>query len=520
MTLSAARNTPQIDGSAVPTVYERGVAGGEICYQGGMACLNSSGYLEPAGASAGQSAVLGRFERTVDNSAGSDGDVNARVLAGQFKWGNSGSSISLSDEGSVCYAADDESVHLANTGGRPIAGIITRYDSDGIVVQHLYHVAALAATGAVAAGQALPRVYYARSASTANVANLAAFTVSNDGVTCVAGDYVLLKDQSSADENGLYVVGTVGGGTAALTRAPEFDDSTEVVSGAFVHVSEGTANADHWFTLTSNATLTVGTSNLAFTQMPQLAELASTANGDGASLIGIEDAAAAFDATDVEGAFAELVAVTAGNGANIIGYEDAGSFTAAADVDAALDELYQHSISATRTKEIPIGSFYLATGAPLAIFADGASAVPGSELNNSKAFGIRWNDNGTHDSILGSFTIPDDADVSEDMTLVIHASKSGATVGDATTFVVEAYNQVVGALADADANYGGTTSAMTGDATAKTVQEVTLTLANANLPAKGQSVSLLIEPTSAVLGTDDVTIHSVEVKYTSLLRTS
>ncbi len=161
--------------------------------------------------------------------------------------------------------------------------------------------------------------------------------------------------------------------------------------------------------------------------------------------------------------------------------------------------------------------FYLLTGAPLAIFANGASAVPGSALVDSKAACIRWNDNATLNGLLASFTMPPNVDTSLPMTLYVHASKTGATLADAVTFDVGLYNQVVGALDDADTNFGGTTSAMQGDATAKTVQAVSLAVSAANLAAFPASVTLTIKPTNGTLGTDDLCLLGVYLQYSQKL---
>ncbi len=147
MTLAAARSTVQIDTTAIPSVYEFGAAV-DIIYAGAMVCLNAAGYAEPAGASAGQSPVIGRAERTVDNSGGSAGDLNVRILPGQFKFDNSGTSIALTNTGAYCYAVDDESVALTDAGSsRPLAGIITRVDSDGVVVQTQFGIGAASEGG-------------------------------------------------------------------------------------------------------------------------------------------------------------------------------------------------------------------------------------------------------------------------------------------------------------------------------------------------------------------------------------
>lgn len=120
--------------------------------------------------------------------------------------------------------------------------------------------------------------HHVRAASTANIASLAAASVSMDGLTLVAGNRVLLKNQSTASQNGIYTVGTVGGGTAPLTRAADFNVSGEAQPNVIVAVAEGTANADKVYQLTTNAPIVLGTTNLTFTQMA--AGLTSTAAAD------------------------------------------------------------------------------------------------------------------------------------------------------------------------------------------------------------------------------------------------
>lgn len=165
------------------------------------------------------------------------------------------------------------------------------------------------------------------------------------------------------------------------------------------------------------------------------------------------------------------------------------------------------------SKEIPVYPSILAAGTPMAAFADNAASAPGITLNDSKAMGIRWNNNATQVAVWTRFTMPLDIDISKPALLVLTAAKSGATVGDATTFTVTAFNNATGALHDADTNFGGATSAMTGNAAAKTVQQVTLTLAAADLGVAGDPVSLSFKPTDGTLGTDDVTLYSIELRY-------
>lgn len=83
-----------------------------------------------------------------------------------------------------------------------------------------------------------------------------------DGVTLATGDRILVKNQATGSENGIYTVNASG----APTRATDADSGVELVN-ASVYVSEGTANADTQWTCTTNAPITVGTTALAFAQL-------------------------------------------------------------------------------------------------------------------------------------------------------------------------------------------------------------------------------------------------------------
>jgi hypothetical protein len=83
-----------------------------------------------------------------------------------------------------------------------------------------------------------------------------------DGVTLATGDRILIKNQSSASENGSYTVNASG----APTRATDADSGAELVN-ASVYVSEGTTNADTQWTCSTNAPITVGSTSLAFAQL-------------------------------------------------------------------------------------------------------------------------------------------------------------------------------------------------------------------------------------------------------------
>jgi hypothetical protein len=90
-----------------------------------------------------------------------------------------------------------------------------------------------------------------------------------DGVTLATGDRVLVKDQATGSENGIYVVKASG----APDRSTDADTGAEVTANFAVFVEQGTANADSGFTLTNNGTVTIGTTALVFTQFTGLGQI-------------------------------------------------------------------------------------------------------------------------------------------------------------------------------------------------------------------------------------------------------
>ncbi len=102
-----------------------------------------------------------------------------------------------------------------------------------------------------------------RVASTANITVASALTNGStiDGVTVATGDRVLLKDQSTASQNGIYTVVASG----AASRTADADSSAEIDSMT-VYVEQGTANGDTVWTLTTNDP-TIGSTSLAYAQV-------------------------------------------------------------------------------------------------------------------------------------------------------------------------------------------------------------------------------------------------------------
>ncbi len=100
-------------------------------------------------------------------------------------------------------------------------------------------------------------------ATLTNSGALAAFSV--DGQTPSIGARILVKDQSTQTQNGIYVVTVAGSGSVAwvLTRADNYDTPSQINSGDIVPVSSGTQNAGSLWRQTATVT-TVGSSNITF----------------------------------------------------------------------------------------------------------------------------------------------------------------------------------------------------------------------------------------------------------------
>jgi len=89
-----------------------------------------------------------------------------------------------------------------------------------------------------------------------------------DGVTLAAGNRVLVKDQTTALQNGIYTVTNIGGTTVnwVLTRATDFDSPSQMVRGKTIDVISGTVNAVTSWMLTG-AVAAVGTDSITFARL-------------------------------------------------------------------------------------------------------------------------------------------------------------------------------------------------------------------------------------------------------------
>ena len=128
----------------------------------------------------------------------------------------------------------------------------------------------------------------ARVASTGNLTLYSTQTI--DGIAVSSGDRVLVKDQTTATENGVYIV---GGSTWA--RSKDFDGARDALMGTFIIVNAGSIGAASFWRLSSTGTnsdgsINIGTDNSSFTRINSPL---TGASAYGSSLITSTDAAAA-----------------------------------------------------------------------------------------------------------------------------------------------------------------------------------------------------------------------------------
>lgn len=151
----------------------------------------------------------------------------------------------------------------------PSVVLATRAYADSLIVGHLaaadphpqYTTEAEVATLIAAEMNSRDSKQSVRFTTTANI-NLSGLTVQAGGdwaAALTAGNRVLVKNQTIASANGLYVAAS-----GAWVRSSDADASAEVTPGMLVTVEEGTTLADTVWELTTNGPITLGTTGLTF----------------------------------------------------------------------------------------------------------------------------------------------------------------------------------------------------------------------------------------------------------------
>ena len=190
-------------------------------------------------------------------SLGTDATIAA---SGALTIANNAINSTKISDGSVTFAKVNSSAISSDLGSSATASELARADAAKAYADARYTAATVYADN-VANG--LDVKDSVRVASTANVTLASAVENGDtlDGVALVTGDRILLKDQTTATENGIYVVAASG----APSRAADADQG-DLTGGVFFFVEEGTTNADNGYVCTNNGTPTLGTDNIVFAQ--------------------------------------------------------------------------------------------------------------------------------------------------------------------------------------------------------------------------------------------------------------
>jgi hypothetical protein len=169
------------------------------------------------------------------------------------------------------------------------------------------------AAGGGASGAKMP----VRVATTANITLSGGAPNTLDGATLAANDRILVKNQSTASENGIYYVSTLGtGANGTWTRATDADGAGDLFCGMLVAASEGTANGNSLWMLTTNDPITIGTTALTF-KSPNL--YGTTTNDNAAAgMVGeyvesVVDEASAISLTSTTQINVTSISLTAGD---------------------------------------------------------------------------------------------------------------------------------------------------------------------------------------------------------------
>jgi len=178
---------------------------------------------------------------------------------------------------------------LNDATSEAIASKLVRRDAQGNAkVATPTDAAHIATKGYVdAARQGLDVKQSVRAATVASV-NLATDLAAGqtlDGVTLAAGNRILVKDQGGPGvahvDNGIYVVGA--GAPVRASDSNGTEDTGELSAGTFTFVEEGTVNSDKGFVISTNGTITVGVTAIAWTQFSGAGSFVA---GDGLSQSG------------------------------------------------------------------------------------------------------------------------------------------------------------------------------------------------------------------------------------------
>jgi hypothetical protein len=427
--------------SGVAATFSGSIQGGTLT--DGTASINS-------GAITG--ATSGAFSTTLTATGNiTGGNVTTAGIT------NSGSVVSEAYNGTtptITATGTNSSITLAPNGtgtiavsSKKITGLATpTADADAATKAYVDSVAEgldIKESCVAATTAALAAVTYANGASGVGAtltADANGALAAVDGVTLLATERVLIKDQASALQNGIYIVTTVGDAGAAfvLTRAGDMDGSpASEIPGAFTFIEEGTTQADNGFVCTTNAPVTMGTTAINWSQFSGAGQITA---GDGLAKAGDVLSVNVDDVTTAISGDAVIVKTSANLTTPNIGVANGDSFTATGTVQGATltDGTATITSGAIASVTTIVTSGNITTGAGNVIagnvtgaIGDFSGAVSGSTLTSDSGITISAND---IDSSGAAITVNQ---ASADLDFVVEGN------GDANLFRTDAGSDTV-----------------------------------------------------------------------------
>lgn len=250
------------------------VAASTTIYKGSMVCADADGYAVPASDTSGLSNVIGIADETVDNSAGSDGDLSVVVVTGR-RWILTASSIGQDDVGATMYVVDDETVDETDPGNGIRAGVLTRYisaTSGEVAIGGPLNPTGTVGTSDLGAGAVTPAKLSRTVVYTARVR--ATIAQVNAGVTIVAAPGASLKLRL-IECKVIAIGGNVGGGdgvdvkgtaSASVVNLARFATG-DLTQSAVLGVADATVLADgaSFVALDANTAITAAKNGIDLT---------------------------------------------------------------------------------------------------------------------------------------------------------------------------------------------------------------------------------------------------------------
>ena len=250
-----------------------------------------------------------------------------------------------------------------------------------------------------------------RVATTANIVLSGLLTV--DGVVLVADDRVLVKNQTTGSENGIYVVAT-----GTWSRAPDFDGSRDIAKGTLVKVTAGTVGGGFLYEVTAENPITVGTTAITIAMFST--SLASGVTNTPAGNVAAITVQAAINELDVEKA---LLAGSASQNFAMNAGTVAGKLTATGNI------ITDAFVGGAGKGLFFRAGFEITTQPGITVFdIDASGNVDDIRVNGFGGGGLYANDTQALKWLAAGITIPGTLDVTGKTTLGAPANLKNYTV--------------------------------------------------------------------------------------------